>query len=85
METKKYFVYVLKSENFDRFYIGQTDNIERRLKQHNKGKVLSTIAYVPFKLVLKEEFSSRCDAVAREKELKSTNGRRYIKSILILE
>ena len=40
-----YFVYVLKSENNWRFYVGMTENIERRLTEHNSGKTKSTKGY----------------------------------------
>jgi putative endonuclease len=46
-----YFVYVIVSTNQElRFYVGQTDNIERRLAEHNAGKVKSTKAFIPWKI-----------------------------------
>ena len=77
-----YFVYVLKSRNFDRNYTGHTDNLEKRIEDHNKGKTRSIKAYLPFDLVYFETYKTRSEAVAREKFLKSGAGREFIKEIL---
>ena len=74
-----YFVYVLKSENNWRFYVGMTDNVERRIKEHNSGKTKSTKGYRPWIFFFKEEFQTRKEARVREKYLKSGTGKEYIK------
>jgi len=65
-----YYVYLLKSLNDGSFYIGYTDNFERRLKQHNSGEVGYTAAKKPWKLIYFEGFVSLGDARTREKSLK---------------
>jgi len=45
-----HFVYVLKSENHWRFYVGMTENVDRRVKEHNSGHTKSTKGYIPWKL-----------------------------------
>ena len=75
-----YFVYVLKSECYNRFYIGISDNIDRRLKEHNNGKTKSTKHYRPWNLVFSEMYENRAQARVREKYLKSGIGREYIKN-----
>ena len=77
-----YFVYILYSHSRDRFYIGQTNNIELRLKRHNAGYVKSTKPYVPWILVYQEEFNSRSDAVRREIYLKSLKSKIKIRNII---
>jgi len=77
-----YFVYVLKSGRGGRLYIGFTDDIERRPKEHNEGKSLATRPFRPYKLIFYEAFLERKDAEAREKFLKSGWGRRSIKKML---
>jgi putative endonuclease len=47
-----YFVYILQSLKDLRTYTGYSDNVERRLKQHNSGQVLSTKNRIPFKIFL---------------------------------
>ncbi|TAN20090.1 MAG: GIY-YIG nuclease family protein [Chitinophagaceae bacterium] len=78
-EQKRYYVYVLKSENHYRFYVGMTDNVERRVKEHNSGKTKSTKGYLPWSLLFYEECPSRMEARAREKYLKSGIGKEWIK------
>jgi putative endonuclease len=63
-------------------YIGQTNDVNRRIKDHNKGRVESTKSYIPYKLIYVEEHSTREDAVRREKELKTTEGRRFLKKLI---
>ncbi len=46
-----YKLYILQSLTKDRYYIGHTNNIERRLSEHNSGQTKSTKAYIPWKLV----------------------------------
>ncbi len=77
-----YIVYVIKSEVDSRLYVGFTENIERRLKEHNSGKTRSTKGYIPWKLVYKEEVKERVDARQREKYLKSGCGKESLKKII---
>lgn len=76
----KWFVYVLRSINFERNYIGFSGNVSKRLRQHNSGKTKSTKPYLPWKILFSEEFSSKEEALKREKFLKSGKGRDYIKN-----
>lgn len=66
-----YFVYILESNNSNRHYIGCSDNVERRLAERNKGKVSSTRAFVPWKVVYTEVFENKSQAFSKEKEIKS--------------
>ena len=78
-----YHVYVLYSESFDRIYIGQTNNISIRLDKHNQGRVRSTKPYIPWVLVHTEEYPTRTAAMKREKELKSHQGRDFIRNKIL--
>ncbi|MCZ6593605.1 MAG: GIY-YIG nuclease family protein [Bacteroidetes bacterium] len=75
----KYYVYVLKSVNFDRHYVGFTRNVVRRLRQHNSGKTMSTKPYLPWELIFLEEIDSKEEALKREKFFKTGRGREHIK------
>jgi len=77
-----YFVYILQSEKDGRLYIGFTDDIKRRPREHNEGKSLATRPFRPYKLIYYEAFLERKDAEARENILKSGWGRRSIKKML---
>jgi putative endonuclease len=77
-----YYVYVLKS-NFDGLlYTGYTNNLKRRLEEHNDGKVISTKRRIPFELIYSEACKNQSDAIAREKYLKSGMGKKYLKNRL---
>jgi len=77
-----YCVYVLQSERDLLLYHGFTTNIERRIKDHNKGGTKSTSKRMPLKLIYCEFFISRKDAERREKYFKTNMGKRMLKLIL---
>ena len=76
-----FFVYVLYSEKYDRTYVGFTNDLERRLKEHNIGHSKSTKAYKPWIVIYNVELDTRMKAREREKYLKSGIGRDFIKTI----
>jgi len=65
-----YYVYFLKSKKDNSFYVGYTNNIERRLKEHNNGLVGYTKTRKPWNLVYYEAFLALEDARSRESNLK---------------
>ncbi|QQR50102.1 GIY-YIG nuclease family protein [Candidatus Nomurabacteria bacterium] len=77
-----YFVYVLKSKKDEKLYYGFTENIEKRLHQHNNGEVRSTKYRIPLQLLYYEKVDNLTEARKREKYFKSGFGRKYIKSKL---
>jgi putative endonuclease len=77
-----YYVYVLKSEKDGNNYVGYTNNLRERLAMHNAGKVSSTKNRLPIKLIYFEGCLNPQDATKREKYLKSSWGKRYIKNRL---
>lgn len=74
-----HYVYVLQSQCDGKFYTGLTHDIERRLNEHNSGLARSTKGKIPWKLVYYEFCLDYRDAMRREKYLKTTWGKRYIK------
>ncbi len=76
-----YYVYALKSLMRKYIYVGLTDNIQRRMVEHNGEKEKTTRAYAPFKAILIEKYDSRVEARKREKYLKSGAGKEYLKSL----
>ena len=73
-----YFVYILQSVHDKRRYIGQTDNLERRLIEHNTGRSPYTKGRGPWVLIYWEEFETRTEAIIREHFLKSGKGREFL-------
>jgi putative endonuclease len=78
---KPTYVYVIRSLVRSYIDVGMSDNVERRLKQHNNGENKSTKPYKSFQLILVEEFPSRIEARKREKFLKAGSGKKYLKSL----
>ncbi len=70
-----YFTYVLLSKKDGHFYIGITSSLQRRVNEHNRGKVKSTRARRPFRLAYCEEYQDKTAARKREIFLKSGQGR----------
>lgn len=65
-----FFVYAIKSLQRNYIYVGLSNNVERRLDEHNSGLNRTTKPYAPFKLILCEEYPDRVAARKREKYLK---------------
>jgi len=78
----KFYVYVILSKKNKRFYIGSTNNLTRRIAEHNKGQTKSTRYTRPFELIYYEEYNTRADAIYQEKFLKSGQGRASLKKYL---
>lgn len=76
------YVYVLRSEADGRLYTGCTQNLKRRLAEHEAGNVPSTVKRRPLILIYYEFCVGQSDAYRREKYLKTTYGKRYLKSRL---
>jgi len=76
-----FFVYVLKSESTGKRYIGQTNNLEYRVKKHNEGRSRYTKNRGPWDLVYSEKIETRAGAIRREKFLKSGKGREFLNSL----
>ncbi|MGK9475465.1 GIY-YIG nuclease family protein [Melioribacter sp. OK-6-Me] len=73
-----YTVYVLYSRHHNKIYIGQTEDLQRRINEHNNGLLSSyTKRYKPWEVVYTEEYPTRGEALKREKQLKSQKGREF--------
>jgi putative endonuclease len=77
-----YYAYVLRSLVDGRLYKGHTEDIKKRLEEHNLGKSKSTKGYLPWELVYLEKFETRKEAIEREKYFKTGIGREFIASKL---
>ena len=72
----RYFVYILYSEAYDRFYIGQTADSEDRLRRHNAGTESATRPYRLWVMKLCLEKRSRAEAMVLEGKLKNLSKER---------
>lgn len=76
------YTYVLISEKDGKFYIGFTSNLDKRLKEHDDGKVISTKNRRPLHLIYYEACKNEHDAIHREKYFKTGFGRRFLNNRL---
>jgi predicted GIY-YIG superfamily endonuclease len=80
MDQMLFYVYILRSEsNPDRYYTGFTEDLSKRLKDHNYGKCPHSRKNRPWKLKNLIAFSNREKALEFERYLKSPSGRAFAK------
>jgi putative endonuclease len=77
-------VYALRSLSHHYIYVGQTNNLEKRINEHNNKQNKSTKHYAPFQLLYKEEHPNRTEARIREKFFKSGRGKAFLHSLVPL-
>ena len=76
-----FFVYAIRSDVRNYTYVGLSDDVERRVVQHNAGYERTTRPYRPFYLILVEAYPTRVEVRKREKYLKSGVGKEYLRSL----
>ena len=78
-------VYVLENQRDKSWYIGQTDNLKRRLEEHNNGSGARTtrINPGPWVLMYAEAYRDKRDALGRERFLKGGSGRKYLQKQMV--
>ncbi len=81
----EYFVYAIRSLKDGRIYVGMSENVAKRLNQHNMGSTKSTKGYRPWELVYSEKCVDRAKARDREKFFKSGSGKEALKRLLVLQ
>jgi putative endonuclease len=75
-----FYIYCLQSKKVkEELYFGYTNNLKKRITEHNKGQTKSSKRYKPWKLIYYEACLSESDAKRREKYLKTNIGRRMFK------
>ena len=76
------FVYAIQSLKDGRIYVGMSENVNKRIEQHNNGLTFSTKGFRPWNLIYTEVFPDKTEARKKEKYLKSGIGKEFLKSIL---
>ena len=77
------YVYIISSiDNPDKFYVGVTSDLEKRLIKHNSNAVAHTSKYSPWKIKTYVGFTAENQAMAFEKYLKTASGRAFSKKRL---
>ena len=80
---EKFVVYILYSESYHKTYVGYTNDLERRIWEHNhQPKKSFTSRFKPWIIIYSENFSTKKEAMEKEKWFKTTSGRRLKKQLL---
>lgn len=74
-----YYVYVLRSKKDGMWYTGLTHDLQKRFKEHTRGESVYTKGRGPFELIYYEAYRNNEDARSREKQIKSGQGRAYLR------
>ena len=77
-----FFVYILKSINYERFYVGSTQDLTQRLERHNQGRSKATKPYRPWQIVYVETYQTRSEAVRRERQIKNRKSSEFINQLV---
>ncbi len=77
-----YTLYILYSESLDRYYVGYTNNLPRRLSEHNRSKGKFTDAGIPWVVLYTEAFKTKKSAMDREKYIKSRKSKTFILDLI---
>ena len=77
-----YYFYIIYSANLDSYYIGHTSDLTGRLRRHNTSHRGFTGKSNDWEIVYTENFSTKIDAYAREREIKKSKSRKLIKKMI---
>jgi len=77
-----FFTYILYSNSLNKYYIGSTNNISRRLEEHNSRHTKSTRNGIPWHLVFVKTFGNHSEALKFEKMIKRQKSRKFIEELI---
>ena len=77
-----YYVYILHSDSIQKYYIGSTADVEKRVAEHNSAVGGFTCTGRPWKLVHSEIFAVKTEALRREKYLKRMKSAKFLRSLI---
>jgi len=77
--------YILRSQRTRKYYVGSTENLERRVREHNgelSNPGRSTVAGRPWELVFQAAYGSRSQALAAERFIKSMKSKAWMQKLI---
>jgi putative endonuclease len=85
MGSNMFYTYILRSQKTGKHYYGSCEDLEKRLKTHNAGKVKYTKPFIPWEIIYSEQFDTRSEAYRRELFFKTLTGWNWLKDKGILQ
>jgi len=82
MNNGKFFVYILQSTRDFSFYVGQCDDLDKRMSKHFDGMSKYTATKRPWRLVYFEMYDSRSDAIKRENQIKKMKSKKFVENLV---
>lgn len=79
---EEWLVYILYSEQIDKYYVGYTSDLDLRINRHNDGWGKFSLKGIPWKLVHFECFDTKPEAIKREQQIKNRKSRKFIESLI---
>jgi putative endonuclease len=76
-----FYTYILRSLSTGRFYVGHTENLTKRVYEHNNNRTPSIRNRGPWELVHAEEFETRLGAMRRELQIKKMKSHKWIERL----
>lgn len=77
-----FFIYILYSKSIDRYYIGQTSDLNNRLIRHNSSSTRFTARATDWLIIYSEEYLTRSEAVKRESLIKKMKSRKFLEELI---
>ncbi len=77
-----YYTYILFSVDLNKYYVGSTNNLKRRLEDHTRGKDKFSRQAKDWQLKYYEDYNTRAEAFSREQEIKKKKSRIYIENLI---
>ena len=81
-KEENFYVYILQSLKDFSFYIGQCDDLDRRMSKHSDGMSKYTSPKRPLRLVYFEVHATRNESIKRERAIKNKKSRKYIEGLI---
>jgi putative endonuclease len=80
-----FITYILFSSKIGKFYTGQTDDLDRRMEEHNRGKTSFMASGMPWEIIYSKEFNSRQDAIKLERFIKKRGAARFLDDLKVFQ
>ncbi len=79
----RYYTYILYSASIDKYYVGHTNNLERRIYEHNLGKEKFSSKGIPWEIKFSRTYNNNVDAAREERRLKKCKNRKYLENYMV--